>query len=198
MFKSKKAEAGIGTLILFIAMILVAAVAAGVLIQTSSSLQSKALATGSKAKTQVSTSASFVSLYGEDSDSDSMIEYLFAEVKLSPGSDPIKLNDSLMEFILNNDSADLDYNGEVRSCNTTVADTAGTSKYSIEMLINGSGHRQHYLQTGDVIKVCFKTKREIEEDEDMKLTFVPKTGSISMVHTSTPDVITTKKVYLYP
>jgi flagellin FlaB len=194
---SKKAEAGIGTLILFIAMILVAAVAAGVLIQTSSSLQSKALSTGSKAKSQVSTAVQFVAVYAEDSGSDSDLDYIFAEVKLAPGSDGIKLDDALVEFILTNDSADLAYAGEA-TCNTAGADSAGTTTFNVQFLINGSGHKTGYLQTGDVAKICFTAVRNVNEDEDVKLTFVPKTGSISQVATSTPDIITTNKVFLFP
>lgn len=197
MVSSKKGEAGIGTLILFIAMILVAAVAAGVLIQTSSSLQSKALSTGSKAKTQVSTAAQFTSVYAEDNGQDSDLDYFFVEMKLAPGSDPIKLNDTLVEFILKNTSADLSYKSEIR-CDDTGASDAGRSAFNVEFLINGSGHKRDYIQTGDVLKLCFQAINEVSEDQDIKISFVPKTGSITQVETFSPETITSKKVYLFP
>ena len=62
----KKAEMGVGTLIIFIAMLLVAAVAAGVLIQTAGSLQEKSLATGQQARAQISTNARVIEVSGSD------------------------------------------------------------------------------------------------------------------------------------
>ncbi|MEM4755763.1 MAG: archaellin/type IV pilin N-terminal domain-containing protein, partial [Candidatus Woesearchaeota archaeon] len=83
--KSTKAEVGIGTLIIFIAMILVAAIAAGVLLQTASTLQDKALLTGQKSKGQVSTTLSPILLYAEDGTNQDL-ENFYLKAKIAPGS----------------------------------------------------------------------------------------------------------------
>jgi len=194
---TKRAEAGIGTLILFIAMILVAAVAAGVLIQTASSLQSKALSTGSKATTQVSTAAVINSVFAENGTGGS-VEHFFVEMKLAPGSDGLNFNDGLLEIILNNDAKSMSYLGEVTSCNQTTATSAGATGYNVEYVINGSNHKTAYLQQGDVVKICFNSSRAVLEDEEFRISFTPKTGSISQITATTPEVMTTAKAYLFP
>ncbi len=77
---NKKADTGIGTLIVFIAMILVAAIAAGVLIQTATSLQNKALLTGMRSKNEVSTALSPIIVYGEYG-SNHYIDFLYIKMK---------------------------------------------------------------------------------------------------------------------
>src|SRR6056297_3037703 len=98
----KKAEMGIGTLIIFIAMILVAAIAAGVLIQTATTLQNKALLTGERSKSQVSTSIRPMLVYAEDGSTNNDVSQFFLKMKLAPGSDPVRFVDMLMEFSLKN------------------------------------------------------------------------------------------------
>ena len=66
IFTNKKAEMGVGTLIVFIAMLLVAAIAAGVLIQTAGSLQEKSLSTGQQARAQISTNARVIEVSASD------------------------------------------------------------------------------------------------------------------------------------
>lgn len=194
MLRTKKAEAGIGTLILFIAMILVAAVAAGVLIQTANSLQGKALATGSQAKDQVTTGVQFLNIYGEDASADNDLEDYYIEAKLIPGSDLIKLDDAVLEFTLNNDSASLNF-GNITDCGTAVLNS---THYNVEYLLNGTNHLDNYLVSGDVMLVCFSGVRDVAEDESINFIFIPRTGVLTKAEVTTPSVMTENTVYLFP
>jgi flagellin-like protein len=201
----RKAEAGIGTLILFIALILVAAVAAGVLIQTSSSLQSKALTTGSKAESQVSTQVVFNVMWGQNGSQGRLSDF-FLEMKLAPGSDPIKLNDTLVEFVLANATQNLRNAGTVTTCDAAhlnQVDLVGglnnsLTQFSTQYVVRGSNQQNDYLQTGDTVLICFNGVRSVNEGEEFRLQVIPKSGGLSQMSASTPAVMTTFKVDLFP
>lgn len=112
---NKKGEMGVGTLIIFIAMLLVAAVAAGVLIQTVGSLQEKSLKTGGQARTQISSNAETVEVSATDG-RDTAVEYFQQLMKLSPGSDAIKLSEVILTFNTNDKTATLTYRGTESIC----------------------------------------------------------------------------------
>ncbi|MFP4111576.1 MAG: archaellin/type IV pilin N-terminal domain-containing protein [Candidatus Woesearchaeota archaeon] len=189
---NKKADTGIGTLILFIAMILVAAIAAGVLIQTATSLQNKALLTGDRTKGQVSTSLSVLLIYAEDGSVGNYVNNFSLKLKLSPGSDPIKLNDTLIEVDLSDSSSDLTYD----PLNTCPATTTGN--FSVNYLVQGADYTEHYLHRGDIIMLCFQAPRAVLADEDIAIRVIPKVGTPTVIETATPEVINQKRAYIFP
>ena len=90
---------GIGAMIVFIAMILVAGVAASVLITTSNTIQIQALQTGQKTTKEVSSGISVFEISGEvfyntTSSSLENISKLAITVKSRPGSGDIDLNNT--------------------------------------------------------------------------------------------------------
>ena len=94
----ERGQVGIGTLIIFMAMVLVAAVAAGVWINTAGLLESTASDTGADSQAQVSNQIDVVTAVGEDIDGNGSLEELHFTVKKSAGADNIDLADATIEY----------------------------------------------------------------------------------------------------
>jgi len=98
LVRQDRAEVGVGTLIVFIAMVLVAAVAASVIISTSGSLQQRALATGKEATQEVSSNLMVVGMHGQRNSSAEEIWNLRIYLSLSAGSQEIDLNQTIVRY----------------------------------------------------------------------------------------------------
>ena len=95
--EEERGQVGIGTLIVFIAMVLVAAIAAGVLINTAGFLQTQAEATGEESTSQVSDRLQVVSQSGVvDNPNVTQIDFVLAK---APGAGAIDLNQTSVEII---------------------------------------------------------------------------------------------------
>ncbi|WP_152041401.1 archaellin/type IV pilin N-terminal domain-containing protein [Salinigranum salinum] len=101
--KTDRGQVGIGTLIVFIAMVLVAAIAAGVLVNTAGFLQENAEQTGQEAQSQVSDRLNVVSSHLNDTDpsSDGTADYnrLNLTVKKAAGSGPVDLTTTTVTYL---------------------------------------------------------------------------------------------------
>ena len=191
---NRKAEMGVGTLIIFIALLLVAAVAAGVLIQTAGSLQQKALSTGTQATGQISTNALMLEVSATDG-SNQDIENFSAIMKLAPGSESIKLGD--VTFTMNTVDETTTYSYSTAE-NATVDAANDNGTFVVTYLQTGANHQTGVLVRGDVIQLEFIAQSSIGEGEYVRLNFIPKIGTSTRVIFDTPDVISTERVYLYP
>ena len=107
---------GIGAMIVFIAMVLVAGIAASVLIQTSTRLESQAMRTGEQTTAEVSTGMAIYDIVGHVNTTSSRIDRMGIMVRPRAGSMDIdlsttvlELSDSTNKYILTYDSNNYEY-----------------------------------------------------------------------------------------
>ena len=180
---NEKGQVGIGTLIIFIAMVLVAAVAAGVLVNTSGLLQSKAEDTGSDAQAQVSNQIDVVSATGQVDSTNGDIDTVTMVVKKSPGSDPIDLSAATIEYTSDSESKTLTYAG------TPSANEFSTTleKGDDPTVLDDSGERVKITIDASSIE---SSPAGIEPGEEVTLRVVDQSGATTVYGVNVPDVLT--------
>jgi len=94
----KRGQVGIGTLIVFIAMVLVAAIAAGVLINTAGFLQTKSEETGQQSGQQVTNRLQVAAATGANLDN-SQVGSVNVTLKKSPGASNIDLENATVQWV---------------------------------------------------------------------------------------------------
>lgn len=110
MHMSRKAEMGIGSLIVFITLLLIATTAASFIIAAAGEVQEKELIAMKHAQKQVSTNIRVVEVSGSDA-RDGTVTNITMIMKLAGGSDDIKFDDAFLEVMAYDSTATLVYSG---------------------------------------------------------------------------------------
>jgi flagellin FlaB len=92
------ASIGVGAMIVFIAMVLVAGIAASVIIQTATNLEMQALRTGQATITEVASGLNVEAVEGNANISNNVIDKMAVEIKCRAGSPDIDLSETVIEI----------------------------------------------------------------------------------------------------
>ncbi|MCL9816010.1 archaellin/type IV pilin N-terminal domain-containing protein [Natronocalculus amylovorans] len=182
-----RGQVGIGTLIVFIAMVLVAAIAAGVLINTAGFLQAQAEATGEESAEQVSDRVQVVSVVGNANDSEE-IDELEASVRRSPGAGNIDLNNSIVEVFANGNSSTLTFDADSD-------DAPDENNFNITMIEGDDNVLADSGDRADLIVNLSANGQALEEGDSVTVTITTASGGTAFVEKRAPSTVESDESY---
>jgi len=204
------AEIGIGAMIVFIAMVLVAGIAASVLIQTSMRLETQAMATGSETTDEVSGGIAVFDVLGYSSAYGNDISKLAIGIRPRAGTDGIDISQTYIELSNTDYKVILNYtnsffidtnNGQDDIFNAVCFPTSGPM-FGIIVVEDADGSlaaTTPVINRGDKVYLCVNTTNtfsDIAERTDVWGMVVPEEGSPGMIAFQTPASYTDNVVDL--
>jgi len=207
---------GIGALIIFIAMVLVAGIAASVLVQVANTLQMQALYTGYETIDEVATGIGVVDIEGHvANDSEDGIDMITLSVRSRAGSADIDLSETIIEIANNetkmilrwdNDSIALTPNSTGIFNTTTGAGATNNSvwpsaanEFGIIVIEDADGSCKlttPIINKGDLVMLCINTSASFSPGlavrTDIWGNVIPEVGSWGIISFRTPSTYNDK------
>ncbi|MFB6235673.1 MAG: archaellin/type IV pilin N-terminal domain-containing protein [Halopenitus sp.] len=175
-----RGQVGIGTLIVFIAMVLVAAIAAGVLINTAGFLQSQSEQTGQESTSQVSDRVQAINTIGNVNSAGDGVNYVNVSIMKGSGSADIDMSQATVEFIGPDGAETLVYNETLD--NSTFQLTA--IKGSVTVLENSSDRFKLVIQLDGS-----NNPGDLLEGESASLRITTASGATTTIEIRVPDSV---------
>lgn len=201
MSKDRRAEMGVGTMIIFIAMVLVAAVAASVLISTANTVREQATQTGNDAINSVSSGFDIKYVKGTVAEGSNVISQMDVFIQLSPGSPALRLTDVILSVTAGSASGELNYTlgKDAAKASGGSPDTYGAT------LVPPAETGQPFaaygtVQQGDLVKITISfvgnDALSIAPGDSVNIKIMPSTGATTMVSFNVPPVLSEGTVNL--
>ncbi|GAB3670856.1 archaellin/type IV pilin N-terminal domain-containing protein [Halopiger thermotolerans] len=193
-----RGQVGIGTLIVFIAMVLVAAIAAGVLINTAGMLQTQAEATGQESTDLVSERIDVTSEVGivNDTEDPSNLSSINITVTGAAGAGEIDLNETIIQAVGPNGQETLTMNrsdranvSKLQSGEFAVLDEDGTFMSSDQAVLTEENDDFTLVMNPDTSPFGDGDATFGEGDES-SLSIVSPSGATTEVELRAPDLFT--------
>ncbi|WP_253738814.1 archaellin/type IV pilin N-terminal domain-containing protein [Halohasta salina] len=168
-----RGQVGIGTLIVFIAMVLVAAIAAGVLINTAGLLQTQAEATGQETRQQVADRLQVQSATGQikGEQGNATLENITLIVTKSPGAGDIQLENVTFQLVTDDKvTTDVINKDNVENITSDTNDNVITDRadrYEI-ILENGTDYNET-IEGGDSATITLTTSSGASTIEELRV-----------------------------
>jgi flagellin FlaB len=197
---NERGQVGIGTLIVFIAMVLVAAIAAGVLINTAGFLQSQAEATGQESTDLVSERVQVTSEVGIVTNDATQGE--LSEIRISvagsPGADEIDLSETTIQAVGPNGqnnlvfaNASVEISGGATAPATDIpADSFGVRNSSGSFVDDAviNGEEQYTIVLNPEIEPFGTSTDPFGESDESSIDIVSPSSATTSVELNAPDL----------
>ena len=197
MRKDKRAEMGVGTMIIFIAMVLVAAVAASVLIGTANQVREQAQSTGDQAINNVASGFIVQDVVGTVSSDRTEVEEVVVYLRLAAGSPRINMANVMITVV----------SGNVNQVMSMAASADGTHyeaerTQAADLSVPWSSSN-YVVAQGDLIKVTIDIDKtasggtaKIGFSQSGVIKIMPAYGQMNQVDFKTPESFSTGFVSL--
>ncbi|MBU0497377.1 MAG: hypothetical protein KKC68_04540 [Candidatus Thermoplasmatota archaeon] len=209
---SAEAAVGIGAIIVFIAMVLVAAIAASVLVQTAGQIENQAMRTGEETKNEISTGIFVLDVGGQVSNN--KVQKMTVTIRLRPGSNDVDLSNVALELSDGSKKVLLTLNSSATwNFNTTLDEdgqvfgTGGWNETAVQfgviVLEDRDGSitaSSPVMNSGDLVMICINCTNcfsGIDASDNVHGKILPEEGSAGVFGFETPASLRNTVVDLY-